>query len=230
MTEQFQSMLNDSKPPVQVRPHYAFKRSEDPSRPGEYSVSDVNVPGVTLSHHAMLKKVIVDDLKETIGRVSESAFDGTVGNIPSVPYELPDGQTVNVAAERFSIPELLFNPPAGMTDAGESQEGMGLHKMVAEAISKTDADVRRELYGNVVLTGGNTLFPLLKERLEKELMDVAPQLLRVKLVASAQSSERRYSAWTGGSILASLGSFQQMWISKEEWKEHGASLVDKKCP
>ena len=42
--------------------------------------------------------------------------------------------------------------------------------------------------------------------------------------------ERRFGSWIGGSILASLGSFQQMWISKHEYEENGKSQVDRKCP
>lgn len=42
--------------------------------------------------------------------------------------------------------------------------------------------------------------------------------------------ERRFSVFIGGSILASLGSFQQMWLSKAEYDEHGPSLIHRKCP
>jgi actin-like protein 6A len=38
------------------------------------------------------------------------------------------------------------------------------------------------------------------------------------------------SVFIGGSILGSLGTFHQMWMSKAEYEEHGASIVQKKCP
>ena len=41
--------------------------------------------------------------------------------------------------------------------------------------------------------------------------------------------ERKYSVWIGGSILASLSTFQQMWISKQEYDESGPSIVHRKC-
>ena len=41
--------------------------------------------------------------------------------------------------------------------------------------------------------------------------------------------ERKYSVWIGGSILASLSTFQQMWISKQEYDEAGPSIVHRKC-
>lgn len=66
------------------------------------------------------------------------------------------------------------------------------------------------------------------ERLHKELTELAPQ--RFKIVATSFPSEKKYGVWIGGSILGSLGSFHQIWISKSEFEEHGASIVERKCP
>lgn len=55
---------------------------------------------------------------------------------------------------------------------------------------------------------------------------MAPSSMRVKVVAPP---ERKYSVWIGGSILASLATFQQMWISKQEYDESGPSIVHRKC-
>jgi actin-related protein 4 len=49
------------------------------------------------------------------------------------------------------------------------------------------------------------------------------------LIAPGPVVERKYAAWIGGSILASLGSFHQLWISKKEYEEHGANIVEKRC-
>ena len=84
--------------------------------------------------------------------------------------------------------------------------------------------------GGVVLTGGTSLFASLRDRLEREMTETAPSMMKVKVAAATNSVERRYSTWIGGSILASLGTFQQMWMSKEEYKEHGAGLIHKKAP
>ena len=72
------------------------------------------------------------------------------------------------------------------------------------------------------------MFGQLRERLEAELHGARPNV-RVKMTASASAVERKFATWIGG-ILASLGSFQQMWMSKQEYEEHGAQLVHKKCP
>ncbi len=93
-----------------------------------------------------------------------------------------------------------------------------------------DIDLRPSLYGSVVVTGGNSLLQGFTERLSKDLSCKTPTNMRFKLIAANTPSERRFGAWIGGSILASLGSFQQMWISKQEYEEGGKAQVDRKCP
>ena len=58
--------------------------------------------------------------------------------------------------------------------------------------------------------------------MQKEITSLAPSSMKVKIVAPP---ERKYSVWIGGSILASLSTFQQMWISKQEYDEAGPSIV-----
>lgn len=91
--------------------------------------------------------------------------------------------------------------------------------MVAESIASCDNDLRKEFYRSIVLTGGSSLFPALSERLTQEVSELAPTQLRkdVKVVASTNSVERKFSVFIGGSILGSLGTFHQMWMSKGEY-------------
>jgi len=91
---------------------------------------------------------------------------------------------------------------------------------------KCDVDIRKDLYGNIVLSGGTTMFDGVAERMEKEIKALAPQSMKIKIVAPP---ERKYSVWIGGSILASLSTFQQMWISKQEYDESGPQIVHRKC-
>ncbi len=86
--------------------------------------------------------------------------------------------------------------------------------------------MRRDLFANVVLSGGTTMFPGLADRVQKELIALAPSAVKVCVIAPP---ERKYSVWIGGSILASLGTFQQMWISKQEYDDAGPGIVHRKC-
>ena len=42
-------------------------------------------------------------------------------------------------------------------------------------------------------------------------------------------SERLFSAWLGASTLASLSTFQTMWITKQEYDESGPNIIHRKC-
>merc|ERR1712012_1039555 len=122
-------------------------------------------------------------------------------------YELPDGNIITVGAERFRCAEVLFQP--GFI----GKEASGIHDTSFQSIMKCDVDIRKDLYSNVVLSGGTTMLAGVGERMTKELTALAPSTMKIKVVAPP---ERKYSVWIGGSILSSLSTFQQMWITKGE--------------
>ncbi|XP_052774982.1 actin, non-muscle 6.2 isoform X3 [Mya arenaria] len=135
-------------------------------------------------------------------------------------YELPDGQVITIGNERFRCPEAMFQPSfIGM-------ESAGIHETTYNSIMKCDVDIRKDLYANTVLSGGSTMFPGIADRMQKEISSLAPPTMKIKIIAPP---ERKYSVWIGGSILASLSTFQQMWISKQEYDESGPSIVHRKC-
>ena len=135
-------------------------------------------------------------------------------------YELPDGQVITIGNERFRCPEALFQK------AFLGMESPGIHETIYNSIMKCDVDVRRDLYANIVLSGGSTMFPGTADRMEKELTALAEPAMKIKIVAPP---ERQYSTWIGGSILATLLASQQKWISKQEYDESGPSIVHSKC-
>jgi len=84
------------------------------------------------------------------------------------------------------------------------KEFPGIHELTYNSIMKCDVDVRKDLYMNVVLSGGTTMFNNIAERLSKEVSTLAPSSMKIKVVAPP---ERKYSVWIGGSILSSLSTF-----------------------
>ena len=86
-------------------------------------------------------------------------------------------------------------------------ESVGIHETTYNSIMKCDVDIRKDLYSNIVLSGGTTMFPGVADRMSKEITALAPSSMKIKVVAPP---ERKYSVWIGGSILASLSTFQQM--------------------
>ena len=85
---------------------------------------------------------------------------------------------------------------------------------------------QQDLYANSVLSGGTTMYPGIADRMQKEITALAPSTMKIKIIAPP---ERKYSVWIGGSILASLSTFQEMWISKQEYDEAGPGIIHRKC-
>ncbi|MQL74324.1 hypothetical protein Taro_006673 [Colocasia esculenta] len=197
---------------IVLKPRYSFKRKE--VRPGEFQMIDLDFPNTTESYRLYSQRVIAGDVKECVCRVPDTPYDESAyANIPTTPYELPDGQTIEIGADRFKIPDILFNPSIVQTIPGMERFAdlapaiRGLPQMVIESINKCDVDIRRELFSSILLAGGTASMQQLKERLEKDLIEEAPQAARVKVLASGNAMERRF-----------------------RYEEHGVSYIQRKCP
>lgn len=116
----------------------------------------------------------------------------------------------------------------GSVAVAGGKASVGLADMVLSSINAVDVDSRPSLFGNIVLVGGSSLIPGLSDRLSYELGVKAPNQ-KVKIHSPGNTTERRHSSWLGGSILASLGTFHQLWISKQEYEEHGEAIVHARC-
>jgi len=168
------------------------------------------------------EKEIVRSIKETVCYVAQNFKEEQEkwNDSMNVDHELPDGTTISIGQPRFKCPEALFKPSMiGL-------EQPGIQELTFKSIQKCDIDVRRDLFGNIVLSGGTTMYDGLPERLQAEVQALCNTNIKPKVVAPP---ERKYSVWIGGSILSSLTTFQNQWVTKAEYDEQGAGVVHNKC-
>ena len=164
---------------------------------------------------------------------------------PPAILELPDGTPIDLSCGQFGrsltrIPELLFTETTPFSSSSGIMRGGGgletlsnapLHKLIQESLLAVgDVDARKELVSNVCLSGGSSVFPNLDTRLSHEIATILPGFVKPKVIASRNSVERTCASWIGASILTSLGSFQQLWLSRAEYEEYGATMGTQRFP
>uniref|UniRef100_UPI00398E62E4 actin, cytoplasmic-like n=1 Tax=Pristiophorus japonicus TaxID=55135 RepID=UPI00398E62E4 len=168
-------------------------------------------------------------LKETFENIKETlcyvALDPKLENKMHTDdiqqeYTLPDGSLITIQKELYKAPELLF------TTGNTGLEEPGIHKLIYNSILKCDRSLRRDLFSNILLSGGSTLFPGLEERLLKEIKLQVPNGLPFKVIAPPN---RNYSVWMGASILTSLTAFKNMWVTSNDYRDYGPAIINKRC-
>ena len=167
------------------------------------------------------EKRFVESIKEKACYVALD-FDEDLKSVEPFYYKLPDDTYIIIKDQRIKCTEVLFKPDMIKKD------GVGIAQACYNSIQKCDIDIRKDLYNNIVLSSGNSMFDGLPERLTKEIKNLAPYSMKdeVKVIASP---ERKYATWIGGCILSCISTFESSWITKTEYEESGATIVHRKC-
>jgi actin-related protein len=168
-----------------------------------HAVSRLDLAGRDLTEHMMrlltergytftgtAEREIVRDMKEKLTFIAidfnEAMRESTESSAHEMSYELPDGNVLIIGNERFRCPEVLFQPNL------IGKEALGVHDCIFQTVMKCDIDIRRDLFSNIVLSGGTTLFPGFADRIMKELTALVPSGMKIKVIAPP---ERKYSVW-----------------------------------
>ena len=167
------------------------------------------------------KKTICKNIKEKSCYVALN-YEEEINKVEYFEYELPNGIYAHVKEARVRCPEILFKPSI------INKEGNSIAQACFDSIQKCDIDIREELYNNIILSGGNTMFKGLSERLTKEIKILSPESIKDKIKVFALN-ERKFGAFIGGAFLPLSSQFESMLITKTEYEEFGATIVHRKC-
>uniref|UniRef100_A0A914GW17 40S ribosomal protein S3 n=1 Tax=Globodera rostochiensis TaxID=31243 RepID=A0A914GW17_GLORO len=192
-----------------------------------------NLPPVTQSYESYMSTQVVEDLIQSILQLCEAPIDYEfMDKLPAVQYGFPCGYRRDFHAERAKIPEALFDLKHADLSETERATLMSVAQVALTSCNTCDIDIRPSLYSNLIVTGGNSLIVGFTDRLNHDLAQNCPSTIKIRVSNPnySTSTERRFGAWIGGSIVSSLGTFQQLWISKGEYEESGKSIVERKCP
>jgi actin-related protein 4 len=239
ISSQVRSLFATSDPKIDLVPHYLVnsKTPVDAGAPAQATYRTFKTEP-TASFRAMEEERVLTEFKESVVQVwagpgsLKQSMDFARQSQPGRVFEFPDGANQMWGVERFSVSEGLFDSSSALPPLTPSdpvpQKSQTITEMVRASLSGVDMDVRPFLLGNIVVTGGSSLLQGFNDRLNSELQALYPGA-RVKITAAGLTSERRFGSWIGGSIVASLGTFHQMWISRKEYEEFGVGIVEKRC-
>ncbi|TFL00058.1 actin family [Pterulicium gracile] len=213
---------------VELWPHQLIgsKSPVDPNTKPIYKLRDDRIPAVTQSWREWAENREVDEWVQSVaGTLDQGWNDQAAAARPPKQYEFPTGYNSFFGYERLTIGEQFFHHSPSLIAANPNLP-QTIPALIMESLRACDPELRQVLVGNIVLTGGTSLFSGLADRLSNELARHFPH---VKIHAPGNPIERRYGGWLGGSILASLGTFHQLWVSREEWQEHGKAIIGQRC-
>ncbi|KAF9563682.1 actin-related protein Arp4p [Agrocybe pediades] len=222
------ALPTSNRPGINLTPHQLIANKEpvDAGALPKFTLREERLQGTTASWRNWAESREVDEwIQSVVGVTDQGWNDQVVAQRPSRHYEFPTGYNYYFGAERYYTGEQFFHHSASLIQSNPSLPRT-IPALISDALRACDPELRGVLMGNVVLTGGGTLLSGFADRLSTELLRTFPH---AKVHAPGNPIERRYGGWLGGSILASLGTFHQLWISREEWQEHGKAIVGQRC-
>jgi actin-related protein 4 len=236
LSGQIRSLFAQQDPKVDLVPHFmvASKTAVDAGAPPQATYHTFQTEPAA-SFRALEEERVLTEFKESVVQVwsgpgALAKNEEYLRSQPGRVFELPNGYNALWGVERFRVAEGMWDEKAALPSAGDHgvTKANTIIEMVKLSVGSVDVDLRVNLLQNIVVTGGTTLVNGFTDRLVSELQQAYPGA-RIKIQAAGLSSERRFGSWIGGSILASLGTFHQMWIARKEYEEFGAGVVEKRC-
>ncbi|KAI0599963.1 chromatin remodeling and histone acetyltransferase complexes subunit putative [Biscogniauxia sp. FL1348] len=235
LSQQIRNMWENNDPKIDVIPTYMVenKTPVDAGAPAQARLRKFPFE-ISPSFRAYEEERLLTEFKESVvevwrgpGRYANPGNEDLVRTQPGRVFEMPDGSNQMWREQRYRVSEGMWDEAAALP-LPDGSKVQTIPELIKAALGAVDVDLRPNLLGNVVVTGGTSLLNGFNDRLNNELATIYPGV-KIKLHAAGLTTERRFGSWIGGSILASLGTFHQMWISRKEYEENGAGIVEKRC-
>ncbi|CAK5089733.1 unnamed protein product [Meloidogyne enterolobii] len=230
LVEQCRKML--IKENVELVPYYKVASKKE-VKEGEEPIwtSRKLPPLITKSYEKFMEDQLVEDLIHSTMQLCETPLDVEfMDKLPAVSFGFPCGYLRDFHAERAKIPEALFDLKHADLSEEERASLINVAQIALMSCGMCDVEIRPSLYSNLMVTGGNSLIMGFTDRLNHDLAQKCLSTQKIRVSSAPTTAERRFGAWIGGSIVSSLGTFQQLWISKGEYEESGRQIVERKCP
>lgn len=238
LSSQIRNLWETSEPKVNLTPTFMVenKTPVDALAPPQFRQRQFPFE-ISDSFRSYEEERVLTEFKESVvevwrgpGRYNTPGNEEYVKTQPGRVFEMPDGYNQMWREQRFKVTEGMWDENAGLPvpESERLGKGQSIPELIKASLGAIDVDLRGNLLANVVVTGSTSLINGFNDRLNNELTAMYPGL-KIKIHAAGLTSERRFGSWIGGSILASLGTFHQMWISRKEYEENGAGIVEKRC-
>ncbi|KAK3330076.1 actin family [Apodospora peruviana] len=240
LSNQIRAMWETCEPKVEIVPTFMVenKKPVEAGAPADVRLRNFGFP-IADSFRAFEEERLLTEFKESVVEVwrGPGRYQGPNEDFarsqPGRVFEMPDGSNQMWREQRYKVAEGMWDetaayPITGGGDEGRVSKGQTIPALIKASLEGVDVDLRPNLLSNIVVTGSTSLLNGFNDRLNMELTAMYPGL-KIKIHAAGLTSERRFGSWIGGSILASLGTFHQMWISKKEYDENGPGIVEKRC-
>uniref|UniRef100_A0A914NPV5 Actin n=2 Tax=Meloidogyne TaxID=189290 RepID=A0A914NPV5_MELIC len=230
LVEQCRKML--IKENVELVPYYKVASKKEVKEGEEPIWTSRKIPPlITKSYEKFMEDQLVEDLIHSTMQLCETPLDVEfMDKLPAVSFGFPCGYLRDFHAERAKIPEALFDLKHADLSEEERTSLINVAQIALMSCGMCDVEIRPSLYSNLMVTGGNSLIMGFTDRLNHDLAQKCLSTQKIRVSSAPTTAERRFGAWIGGSIVSSLGTFQQLWISKGEYEESGRQIVERKCP
>lgn len=148
-------------------------------------------------------------------------------------FNMNDASNVDVEEDAEVDVELMtkFNANDFQTSNGH----IGLDTAILQSIDHlSNDDLKRKMYNCILLVGSGSKIPGLQKWLQNKIQQSIPQNYRMEgtqdIVMTVKDVDPGNVCWRGASLLTTLETAEELWVTKEDWQSFGVRALREKVP